>query len=114
MIKETMHRHFINFDIAGFSYWDGALVLEELKPGMRLEMVREEENKFDAYAVALYYGEHKLGFVPRTDNHDLSKFLEMGYGDIFEVVINRVSPTEHPEHQVGVIIYLKRRKEVKA
>lgn len=29
-------RHFTNFDIAGFTYWDGALVFQELSIGTEL------------------------------------------------------------------------------
>lgn len=107
------HRHFMNFDIAGFTYWDGALVLCDLKPGKKVRLEREEDNKHDPYAVAIWFGENKLGFIPRDENHQISKFLEMGYADIFDARIQRVSPDEHPEHQVSVIIYLNRNKEDK-
>ena len=69
---KTQRRHYINFDIAGFSYWDGCEVFNELKIGTELKILREEDNKFDPYAVAIYYGESKLGFVPRNANHDIS------------------------------------------
>ena len=108
MAAEIKHRHYMNFDIAGFTYWDGALVLCDLKPGKKVRLEREEDNKFDPYAIAIWYGDSKLGFVPREDNHELSKFLEMGYEDIFDARIQRVAPEEHPEHQVSVIIYLNR------
>ena len=104
----------MNFDIAGFTYWDGALVLSDLKPGKKVRLEREEDNKHDPYAVAIWFGENKLGFIPRDMNQDLSKFLEMGYTDIFDARIQRVAPDEHPEHQVSVIIYLNRSKEGKA
>lgn len=106
------HRHLMDFDIAGFTYWDGAMVLSELKPGMLLDLEREEANRFDPYAVAIYYGEYKLGFVPRDSNRELSKYLEMGYEDLYEVRINRVTPEAHTEHQVGVIIHLKQNNTV--
>lgn len=70
-----------------------------------LTLKREEENRFDNYAIAIYYGEAKLGFIPRDQNHELSKFLEQGY-DIFEARIQRVSPEENPENQVQVIVYI--------
>lgn len=100
-------RHFSNFDIAGFTYWEGALVFQELSIGTELFLRREEDNKFDPYAVAIYYKEHKLGFIPRNMNKEISKFCEQGYANIFEVRINRLSPHEGPEEQVGVIVYLK-------
>lgn len=100
-------RHFTNFDIAGFTYWDGALVFQELSIGTELHLKREEDNKFDPYAVAIYYKEYKLGFIPRSMNKEISKLCEQGYTDIFEVRINRISPNENMEDQIGVIIYLK-------
>lgn len=109
--KTLQNRHFLNFNIAGFTYWEGCLVLDKLKPGTKLELLREEDNKFDPYAVAVYYGDAKLGFVPRSDNHQLSKFLEMGYSELFDARVQRVSPDEHPENQVGVIVYLKRKEK---
>lgn len=40
-------RHFSNFDIAGFTYWEGALVFHELSIGTELSLKREEEDKFE-------------------------------------------------------------------
>ena len=99
-------RHFANFDIAGFSYWDGAIVFQDLKIGTQLRFEREEANQYDPKAVAIYYGENKLGFVPRSHNDSISKLCEAGYGEIFDVRINRVSPEESPEDQIGVIVSL--------
>lgn len=105
------YRHLTHFDIAGFTYWEGCLVFDSLHIGTRLELVGEPDNRFDPYAVALHFDGHKLGYVPRTENRMLSKFLEMGYGTLFDARIQRLSPDEGPEHQVGVIVYLKRREE---
>ncbi|MFI3297682.1 MAG: HIRAN domain-containing protein [bacterium] len=83
-------RHFQNFDIAGFSYWDGAIVFNELKIGTELELELELDNRYDPRAVAVYFGEAKLGFVPRTCNDAISKLCEAGYSYIFDVRINRI------------------------
>ncbi len=100
-------RHFSTFHIAGFTYWDGCIVFKELEIGTELALRREADNRFDPYAVAIYFGEHKLGFVPRTTNKEINKFLEQGYDSIFEVRINRICPEEHPENQVHVVVFLK-------
>jgi len=97
----------MNFDIAGFSYWEGCLVFSELKIGTELTLVREEDNKFDPYAVAVYYKESKLGFIPRSANHEISKFVELVHSSLFEVRINRITPDAHTENQIGVIVYIK-------
>ena len=102
--KKVKKVHLTNFNIAGFGYWEGCEVLEELHIGTRLELVREEDNKFDPYAVAIYYDDHKLGFIPRGSNHDISKYLDMGLEDIYEVRVTRISKKLHPDEQVEVIV----------
>ena len=102
--------HLDNFHIAGFGYWDGCEAFEHLKVGTKLELVREAENAFDPYAVAIYYGEYKLGFIPRGHNHDISKYLDMGLDDIYDVRITRISPEVHPEDQIEVIVNVLNQK----
>jgi hypothetical protein len=34
----------------------------------------------------------------------------MGYEDLFEVRVNKLDLDEHPEAQVGIIVYLKRKE----
>lgn len=65
---------------------------------------------FDPYAAASYYGDYKLGFIPRQDNHDISRLLDMGWDNIFEVRITSFSPDAHPESQVAVNVYVKNAK----
>ncbi|MDR0725098.1 MAG: HIRAN domain-containing protein [Prevotellaceae bacterium] len=103
-------KHLLNCGIAGFTYYDGPVVFGQLQIGTPLRLVYEPENRYDPDAIVLYFEEHKLGFIPRNENKTLSLFFEQGYGDIFEVYINRVSPDEHPENQVGVVVYVKERE----
>jgi hypothetical protein len=111
-VKSMNRRHLMDFSIAGFSYYEGCMALSKLKPGTTITLVREEDNKFDPYAVSIYYNDFKLGFVPRDENELLSKFLEMGYDDIFEARVQRVTPNVHPEQQVSVIVYLIKEKDL--
>lgn len=112
MERKTIDKHVGNFNIAGFTYWEGCTVLGELKIGTQLQLIREAENKFDPYAVAIYYGDHKLGFVPQGDNRLVSQFLDLGHTDIFDLRIQRIAPEAHPEKQVGVVLFLKGADEV--
>lgn len=102
--------HLASFHIAGFGYWEGCEAFEHLKIGTCLTLVREEDNRFDPYAVAIYYGEYKLGYVPRGSNQDISKCLDMGLDDIFEVRITRLASDVHPEQQVDVVVFLKNQR----
>ena len=105
--KPVKNVHLANFHIAGFGYWDGCEAFEHLRIGTPLELVREADNPFDPYAVAIYYGDYKLGFIPRGSNHDISKYLDMGLDDIYDVRITRISPDVHPENQIEVIVKIK-------
>ena len=44
----------IYFTLTGTRYYHGD---EFLKPGMKLKLRKEPDNKFDAYAVAIYHGD---------------------------------------------------------
>lgn len=81
------------------------------KSDKKLNLVREADNQFAPYSVAVYFGEFKLGFVPRNNNREISKYLDMGMDDIYEARIQRISPDEHPENQIEVILYIKNQRK---
>lgn len=101
--------YYMDCHIAGFKYWDGTEVFNHLRIGTPLRLVREKGNIHDAEAVSIYWKESKLGYIPSSMNTDISKFLEMGYGEIFKVVINRVSPEKEPNSQIGIVIKIRQR-----
>ena len=101
MIKE----HLANFNIAGFTFYEGAMCFEQLKIGKKLKLILEETNGFDPRAVAIYFKNKKLGFVPRNENRIIYKLLKVGL-NCLEARIQMVDGTELPEGQVRVIVYL--------
>jgi hypothetical protein len=64
--------------LAGFRHHDGGEVLRDLKPGARLELVREPENPYDANAVRVEWRGVKLGYVPRRDNAAVARQMDRG------------------------------------
>lgn len=112
--RKTTRLQFLNCHIAGFSHWEGCLVLGELKVGAKLELERELNNPFDPKAVAIYYGDTKLGYLPAADNEDISTFLDLGHTDLFEARVQAVSPeATHPEKQVRVVVFIKGKNSAK-
>lgn len=97
--------HLANFNLAGFTHYDGVLCFQQLQIGTSLNLVVEDDNKFDARAVAIYFGEHKLGFIPRSENRIFHKLLKVGFSN-FDVRVQRVDATEHPENQIQVVVHL--------
>ena len=64
--------------LAGFRHYDGGDVLRDLKPGDRLELVREPDNPYDANAVRVEWRGVKLGYVPRRDNAAVARQMDRG------------------------------------
>ena len=102
-------RNIFSFHVSGFTYYYGIDVIGELKIGATLRLVAEPENRFDPYAVAVYYKDTKLGFIPSKENKIISQFLQLGYDNLFEVRVNRVSIDSHPEQQVGAILRIQKK-----
>jgi hypothetical protein len=57
--------------------------------------------------VSIYYGDTKLGYVPKNSNRFLSDILYFGHGDIVNAKISQHSPEEHSEHQFRIAVKIK-------
>ena len=64
--------------LAGYRHYAGGEVLRDLKPGDRLELVREPANPYDANAVRVEWRGVKLGYVPRRDNAAVARQMDRG------------------------------------
>jgi len=64
--------------LAGFQYHQGRRIWSRLSEGDPLRLVREPGNRFDPRAVALYWREHKLGYLPRRENVTVAQMLDRG------------------------------------
>lgn len=109
MLIRKKKTEFLNCHLAGFGHTEGYTVLDQLKPGDKLTMLREDENKYDHEAIALFYGDLHIGYIPQQYNSLLAMFMDFGYTDIFECVITAVDKTQHPNEQVRIRVNLLRR-----
>ena len=64
--------------VAGTSFRNLKNIEPELQPGSRLELKREKGNKHDEFAVALIFGEKKIGYIPREQNEVIARLMEAG------------------------------------
>lgn len=102
---------FLSCNVAAFSHYKGAEVFDLLKADKKIRLAREMDNKYDSNAVAVYFGDTHIGYIPKQLNADLAKLLDMGYADCFETRIESVDPQVHPEQQIQIKIYLKRKQD---
>ena len=53
-------RHIVDFHIAGFAYYDGLDVINELSLGQSVTLMVESDNPYDNEAVVIYYKDKKI------------------------------------------------------
>lgn len=49
--------YYMDCHVAGFKYWDGIDVFNQLRIGDEVQLVREKDNAHDAEAIAVYWKE---------------------------------------------------------
>ncbi len=107
-----VNQHYATFHIAGFTYWDGLEVFDELKIGTVLKLEAEPTNGYDPNAVKILFNEIMLGYIPSGENEEISKFLQLGYSELFSIKISRINPEIHTERQISVTVKINKKAEV--
>ena len=64
--------------LAGFQYYQGRQLWDEIKVGDALALVRESDNPHDHNAVRVEWRGHKLGYVPRRENQAVAHHMDRG------------------------------------
>ena len=71
--------YFLHCYIAGLQYYEVLEVWKDLKIGDALDLIPEPDNRYDKHAVVVAFGDHKLGYLPRSQNRTVSKILRAGH-----------------------------------
>jgi hypothetical protein len=64
--------------VAGTSFRDITAVEKDLKATVKLVVKREPGNQYDEFAVALWYAEIKIGYLPKAKNETIARLLDAG------------------------------------
>jgi hypothetical protein len=88
--------------IAGFQFHSGEAVWSSLSVGAKLKLVREAANPHDDNAVAVYFQNDQLGYVPRAENAAIAQMLDRG--ENLEVRISKLSVNEDPWDRVYISV----------
>jgi len=107
---ETQHTYLQHCYVAGLQYYDALKIWNKLSIGLELEMRTEPENKFDRHAVALYFEEIKLGYLPRSDNRHIAKLLKAGWNP-YEVRIQSIHNNRDMNERLEICIRIIQNKE---
>ena len=90
--------------LAGFQYYSGRQLWDEMKVGDALALAREPDNPYDANAVIVSWNGHRLGYVPRRENSDVAR--QMDRGAPVKARIVRLTPSRNPWQRVEFEIYV--------
>lgn len=95
--------------LAGFVYYDGKAVWDRMKTGDRLTLAREPANPHDANAIRIEWQGQMLGYVPRKDNGDLARQMDLGARP--QGRITALTRAANGRHQISYEISVPLKKE---
>lgn len=77
----------LNVFVAGTTYCESIDdVIDQVTPGTMLKMRRDPENEVDEYAIGLYIGTTRIGWVPMKDNLVIARLMDAGKAFTCKVV----------------------------
>jgi len=93
--------------LAGFQYYEGKALWEMMRVGDPLRLVREPQNPHDANAVRIEWRGEMLGYLPRRENADVARQMDLGAPVKARVV--RLTEARNPWHRVRFEVYVELR-----
>lgn len=91
---------------AGYYYYDGPAIEQQLINGQELQLRREPGNRHDKRAIEIYAGRYKLGYIPRVDNPILARLMDQGAPLKAEIAAVRQSGSKYEWERVMVRVWV--------
>ena len=77
----------LNVFVAGTTYCENIDdVIDQVKPGVSLKMRRDPDNEVDEFAIGIYIGTSRIGWVPMKDNLVIARLMDAGKAFTCKVV----------------------------
>ena len=97
--------YLLQFFVAGFRYYKGPTYLKEMTEGDMLQLIREPQNIHDKSAIAIYWRNEKIGYVPQAENTVLSRLIDAQVLDLL-AEITFLNENVEPWENLNVAIYI--------
>lgn len=91
--------------LAGFQYYQGGQLWDEIKVGDPLTLAREPANLHDSNAVRVEWQGHKLGYVPRRENQAVARHMDSG-GRV-EARVSRLTQHRNPRQRIEFEVFVR-------
>lgn len=90
--------------LAGSQFYALSSVWNEIRPGDKLLLTREPDNRHDSNAIRVEHEGRQLGYVPRTENRALAAAMDRG--EQLEARVSRLRKARNPWQRVEFEVYL--------
>ena len=90
--------------IAGYQYYQGETVQEQIKINDPIQLQAEPHNFYDNKAVALYWNNTKLGYIPRQSNGVIAQMLSRG--EKLQAKVQQIQHQANPWERIKITIQL--------
>jgi len=90
--------------LAGSQYYAVSEVWSQIKPGDRLTLTREADNRHDRNAIRVDWNGRQLGYVPRAENRAVAAALDRG--EQLEARVAKLRDERDPWRRIEFAVYL--------
>lgn len=95
--------------VVGWGWNKGDSIWGMIKPDKKLRLVREAFNTHDSRAVAVFFSNTKIGYIPKKDNKAIADLMDAGKANLLHA---RVLVAEKSDNSVSpVTFYIYKNKE---
>ncbi|MFV0572854.1 MAG: HIRAN domain-containing protein [Xanthomarina gelatinilytica] len=91
--------------LSGLTYYDYEKTKQHLKEGQQLKLVREAENIHDAFAVQVFFENHKIGYLQAFENISIAYMLGAGAELKAETSYHNPNAGHYKNHTLAIAIY---------
>lgn len=98
---------FSSFTIAGIQYRQKQGFVRKQRKMMLnrpVSLVAEPENEHDRNAIAIYWNDLHIGYVPRRRNREVGALLKAGYEDVLFATVTDINLDEYIDRQIVVTL----------
>lgn len=100
-----MGKCILRTQVAGWSFHEGDSVSSFLSCGKRLRLIREAGNTHDHNAVAVYFSNKQIGYIPKKDNKEIAQLFDEGKGNTIQARITWANLDEEKGPAIHFNIY---------
>jgi hypothetical protein len=91
--------------VAGFQYYQGETLWQQLATGHGVRLIREPDNRFDHRAVRIDWQGEKLGYIPAKDNAAVAQLMDRG--ETLSALITGLKKSNNPWERIAVEVRWK-------